>query len=403
LLLSANNKSFLVKRLLKAFSRGGDLMKKIKVIGLSAALVAGLISIPAQASADDGSVGALYLTIKSDDQKLALQYAGRPDGKEMYFRISGTVYAQVPGGGPAAPAMRQGAKLWNLEGYNVRKLVRNGEYIYLVSREILYYTDPADPTKILTTWKSTYDGKTYPVVPILNDTVNSVYRVKNGVLYGVPAAIGTPAQVEAPVGPPTTLGDGTKVFVSDIPLNYGLDDDGRYGIKDPFGFATGYTSRASDKFTGTTARYTGLEAFDFWIAKPGQMRMLPKNAAGEARVPSGPAPFYNSWARVSPMPPFTCIGEAATGIHAIYHARAWTLSTWNKVEKWLRDAVVATDAQYINAPSTAPVMAGSSADRFIPLWKNQTSWSAFFNSQLKGKGTAGADLTWATWCTNNAK
>ena len=75
-------------------------MRKIKIIGLSAALVAGLISIPAQASADDGSVGALYLTIKSDDQKLALQYAGRPDGKEMYFRISGTVYAQVPGGGP---------------------------------------------------------------------------------------------------------------------------------------------------------------------------------------------------------------------------------------------------------------------------------------------------------------
>jgi hypothetical protein len=321
----------------------------------------------------------------------------------MYFRISGTIYAQVPGGGPIAPGMRQGAKLWNIEGYNVRKLVRNGEYIYLVSREILYYTDPADPTKILTTWKNAYDGKTYPVVPILNDTVNSVYRVKNGVLYGVPAAIGTAFQVEAPVGAPTTLGDGTKVYVSDIPLNYGLDDDGRYGIKDPFGFATGYTSRASDRFTGTTARYTGLEAFDFWITKPGQMRMLPKNAAGEARVPSGPAPFYNSWARVSPMPPFTCIGEAATGIHAIYHARAWTLSTWSKVEKWIRDAVIATDGQYQFAPATAPVAPGASADRFIPLWKNQTSWSAFFNSQLKGKGTDGADLTWANWCTNNAK
>jgi hypothetical protein len=133
------------------------------------------------------------------------------------------------------------------------------------------------------------------------------------------------------------------------------------------------------------------------------MRMLPKNAAGEARVPSGPAPFYNSWARVSPMPPFTCIGEGATGIHAIYHARAWTLSTWSKVEPWLRTAVIATDAQYQYAPATAPVTAGSSADRFIPLWKNQTSWSSFFNGQLKGKGTAGADLTWANWCTNNAK
>jgi hypothetical protein len=29
---------------------------------------------------------------------------------------------------------------------------------------------------------------------------------------------------------------------------------------------------------------------------------------------------------------------------------------------------------------------------------NQTSWSSFFNGQLKGKGTAGADLTWANWC-----
>ena len=378
-------------------------MQKMKVIGLSAALVAGLIAIPSQANADDGTVGALYLTIKSDDQKLALQYAGRPDGKEMYFRISGTVYAQVPGGGPVAPGMRQGAKLWNLEGYNVRKLVRNGEYIYLVSREILFYTDPADPTKILSTWKNAYDGKTYPVVPIMNDTVNSVYRVKSGVLYGVPAAIGTPAQVEGAVGAPTVLADGTKVFVSDIPLNYALDDDGRYGIKDPFGFANGYTSRASDKFTGTTARYTGLEAFDFWISKTGQLRMLPKDAAGQARVPIGPAPFYNSWTRVSPMPPFTCIGEGATGIHAIYHARAWTISTWNKVEKWIRDAVIATDAQYVNAPETAPVKAGALPDRYTPLWQNQTSWSSFFNGQLKGKGTAGADLTWANWCTNNAK
>jgi hypothetical protein len=40
-------------------------MKKLKVVALSAALVAGLIAIPSQASADDGSVGALYLTIKS--------------------------------------------------------------------------------------------------------------------------------------------------------------------------------------------------------------------------------------------------------------------------------------------------------------------------------------------------
>jgi hypothetical protein len=48
-------------------------MKKFKVIGLSAVLVAGLISIPTHASADNGTVGALYLTIKRDDQKLALQ------------------------------------------------------------------------------------------------------------------------------------------------------------------------------------------------------------------------------------------------------------------------------------------------------------------------------------------
>lgn len=393
------------------------------------ALAASFIPV-VQATAEDTDPGPLYLSLYRNDDKLALQYAGRPDGKPMVFRISGQVYAQVPGGGPATgTGLRQGTKLFNLEGYNIRKLVRNKDYIYLVSREILFYTDPNDNRSILKSWKNPNDGKTYPVVPIANDTVNSVYRVKDGVLYGVPALIGTANQLESPVNgtPPTVLGDGTKVFVSDIPLNYALNDDGRYGIADAFGFATGYTSRASDKFTGTTARYTGLEAFDFWISPADQLKALPMETkvvtetkvdaktkkkvttsktveTGNALIPQGPANYLNSWTRISPMPPFTCIGEAATGIHAIYHARAWTLDGFDSVEPWIKEAVLAYDSQYKEPPLTAPVKEGASADRFIPLWQNQTSWSSFFNKELKGKDDTASDknLTWAKWCSTKA-
>lgn len=399
-----------------------------------AALAIGFIP-SMSATAEDTDPGPLYLSLYKQDDKLALQYAGRPDGKPMVFRISGQVYAQVPGGGPATgTGLRQGTKLFNLEGYNIRKLVRNKDYIYLVSREILFYTDPADPFVVLTSWKNPNDGKTYPVVPIANDTVNSVYRVKDGVLYGVPALIGTANQLESPVNSvaPLTLADGTKVFVSDIPLNYALNDDGRYGINDPFGFASGYSSRASDGFKGTLPRYTGLEAFDFWISPESQKAALPfktktenvsttkvdpktkkkvttttsvTKVTDESLIPQGPANFYNSWTRVSAMPPFTCISESTAGVRAMYHARAWTLDSFDKVEPWLQKAVLAYDPQYKEPPATAPVKEGASADRFIPLWVNQTSWSSFFNGQLKGKDDTATDknLTWAKWCSNNGK
>ena len=99
------------------------------------ALAASFIPV-VQATAEDTDPGPLYLSLFRNDDKLALQYAGRPDGKPMVFRISGQVYAQVPGGGPATgTGLRQGTKLFNLEGYNIRKLVRNKDYIYLVRSE----------------------------------------------------------------------------------------------------------------------------------------------------------------------------------------------------------------------------------------------------------------------------
>lgn len=380
------------------------LNKKSKFAVFALAIAVALSLVPSVSTAADQSVAELWLTIKSDDQKLAIQYAGRPDGHPMVFRISGSVFSQVPGGGPAAPGLRQGAKLFNVEGYNIRKLVRNAEYLYLVTREILFYTDPNDMTKILTSWKNPIDGKTYPVIPIANDTVNSVYRVKNGILYGVPANVGLASQFEGAVGAPIKLADGTKVFASDISLNYALNDDGRYAIADPFGFASGYTSRPSDKFVGTLPRYTGIEAFDFWITRTGQSLALPKDRiTGLTKVPRGPAAFYNSWARVSAMPPFTCIPESPTNIRAFFHARAWTLSSFDKVEPWLKTAVLAYDPQYKEPPLTAPVLPGASADRFIPAWKNQTSWSAFHAKVLKGQASDGTDLTWANWCSANGK
>jgi hypothetical protein len=111
--------------------------------------------------------GPVYATVTDQSGKLLLQTFGRPDGKDMVFRISGSVYANVEGNA-LAPGIRHGQKLFNIEGYNIRRLYRapDTNQLYQLSREIVFYTDPVDPTRILTEWANPIDGKTYPVVPI---------------------------------------------------------------------------------------------------------------------------------------------------------------------------------------------------------------------------------------------
>ncbi|MFI7134116.1 DUF1838 family protein [Nonomuraea sp. NPDC050153] len=314
------------------------------------ALAALFLSVTAPgASADDRnadptSPGPVYKTVTDRSGLLSLQTFGRPDGKDMVFRISGSVYANIEGNS-LDPAMRHGQKLFNIEGYNIRRLYRvpDTTQLYQLSREIVFYTDPADPTRILREWTNPVDRKTYPVIPINNDTVN----------FG-------PFNITSSyVGPPVRQLHDENVWTSDIP------------VRADFGTALG------ERFGLVGGVYAAQEMFDFSVD---EREASARTVAGT--VPSGAMKTKISWARTSPWAPFMCLAESDVRGQLTYHARSWSLNSYGEIEPWLRAEVEANHPLFTSAP-TAP---GAS----------ENSWTSFYNKQL-GKGAT----TWSSWCAAN--
>ncbi|MEU4509672.1 DUF1838 family protein [Nonomuraea wenchangensis] len=316
------------------------------------ALAALFLALTAPASAategrttDPTLPGPVFKTVTDKNALLSLQTFGRPDGKDMVFRISGSVYANVEGNA-LEPGLRHGQKLFGIEGYNIRRLYRvpGTTKLYQLSREIVFYTDPADPTKILREWKNPVDLKTYPVVPINNDTVN----------FG-PFDV-TPSYA----GPPTRRLHDETVWTSDIPVR------------------TDFGSTLGEKFGLVGGVYAAQEMFDFFVDdREVAVRAVP------GKVPSGAMKTKIAWSRTSPWAPFMCLPESEVRGQLTYHARSWSLDSYADVEPWLRAEVDKNHPLYRSAPS-AP---GAS----------ENSWSSFHTKQLRKGAT-----TWAAWCAANA-
>lgn len=327
-------------------------MFKRRGLTLSAALAALLVcvAVPGAAASeevdDPTSPGPVYKTVTDISGLLSLQTNGRPDGRDMVFRISGSVYANIEGNA-YDPQLRHGQKLFNLEGYNIRRLYRvpGTTQLYQLSREIVFYTDPADPTKILREWKNPIDLKTYPVVPINNDAVN----------FG-PFNV-TPSYV----GPPMRQMHDETVWTSDIPVR----TDFKTTLGEQFGLVNGV--------------YAAQEMFDFYVDA---REVSARTIAGT--VPKGAMKTKISWARTSPWAPSLCLPETDVRGQLTYHARSWSLPSYLDIEPWLRAEVDASYPLFKAAP-TAP-------------GPSENSWTSFYNKQL-GKGAT----TWADWCAANGK
>jgi hypothetical protein len=320
------------------------------ITGLSVLVVLILGTSVSSAAADDAPAapthpGPVYATVTDKSGKLSLQTFGRPDGKDMVFRISGSVYANIEGNS-LDPALRHGQKLFNIEGYNIRRLYRVPEtnQLYQLSREIVFYTDPADPQRVVREWRNPIDGKTYPVVPINNDAVN----------FG-PFPI-TPSYA----GPPLRRSHDETIWTSDI------------GVRADFGGTLG------ERFGLTGGVYAAQEMFDFSVD---DREVAARTRSG---VPSGAMETKISWARTSPWAPFMCLPETEVRGQLTYHARSWSLDSYHDIEPWLRAEVEQNHPLFKAAPG-AP---GAS----------ENSWTSFHNKQL-GKGAT----TWAGWCAANGR
>ncbi|MFC4907236.1 DUF1838 family protein [Actinomadura gamaensis] len=317
----------------------------LAVLGVTALALA---CVPGAAAAGDRAAptdpGPLYSMVKDRDTRLQLQVFGRPDGRDMLYRISGAVYANAPGD-TLAPKLRHGTRLFGFEGYNIRRLWREPgtNKLYALTREVVFYTDPKDPTKILREWTNPLDGKTYPVVPVNNLNVD----------FG-----------PFPITPDFRLGPLNQVQrnlvqVSDIPPR------------------TDLKARTGDEFGLADGVYTAMEMFDFYIDE----HEAAKRSHG---VPHGALEVSNSWVRSSPFPPFMCVAEKDVRANALYHARSWTLNSWNELEPFIKDEVERSYPAYKKAPD-APA-------------PSESSWTSFWRDQL-GSGA----LTWTDWCARNGR
>lgn len=324
-------------------------MIRRSVAGLLATVV--LLLGTGAATADSGAVGAptdpgpVYKTVTDKSAKLSLQTYGRPDGKDMVFRISGSVYANVEGNS-LSPELQHGQKLFNIEGYNIRRLYRvpGTNQLYQLSREIVFYTDPADPKRVLREWTNPVDGKTYPVVPINNDMVN----------FG-PFPISSSF-----TGPPLQSLHDETVWTSDIPVRTDLGTT----LGERFGLVGGV--------------YAAQEMFTFSVD---DAEVAARTKPG---VPRGAMKTKITWARTSPWAPFMCLPETDVRGQLTYRATSWSLNSYAEIEPWLR-AEVEKDYPLYKAAPAAP---GTS----------ENSWTSFYNKQLQ-KGA----VTWAGWCAANGR
>lgn len=306
--------------------------------------------------ADLTSPGELVASLADRDSRLFVQLLGRPDGRDMLYRISGKVLNHVRGDayGKVFP---HGATLFGVEGFNIRRLAadpRTGD-LHLLSREIVFYTDPATG-KPLTSWTNPLDGHTRPLPPITNAHVDSRYRIRDGVLFGVFG----PAQV--PLGgsvAPTRMHD-TLAWTVDVPPLYSLAE--RYGIDDDFGLAN--------------QTYAAWELFDFLVDR----READARTGGDG-TPEGAMRVVNCWTRACPYIPAMAISEESAHGSLVYHARSWTLDGFDDLEPWLRSAVREGYPEYESAPA-APATG-----------PNDTSWTVFHALELAPRG-----LTWRDWC-----
>lgn len=323
-------------------------MSRRRYLALGAgALMLAVYAVPSAAAAkprfSPTDPGPLFGQIKDRETRISLQTLGRPDGKDMVYRISGSVYVNAPG--DTLPKLRHGTKLFGFEGYNIRRLYREPgtNKLHLLTRELVFYTDPDDPTKILHQWRSPLDDRIYPVVPVNNDAVNQ--------------------------GPFTITPDFRMPL--DGPIHNNLlstaDIPPRYSIKNITG----------DDFGLPGGIYTSWEMFDFYVDR----KEARKRAHGQ---PKGAMEVTNSWTRTGPFVPWMCVVQKDTDAQLIYHARSWTLDSWKDLEPWLKKTVSEDYPLY----KTTPEAPGP----------NETSWTSFFHKQLQN-----GKESWSDWCARNGR
>ena len=246
--------------------------------------------------------------------------SSRPDGKDFVFYIKGSAYAYIPGEPPM--------KIFNVEGYNIRRRVETAEKdgFFTATREIVFYKDPKTD-EILSEWMNPWTKEKLEVFQIQNDPVNGRTRVKDGKYISV-SMDGKREFGES--GPPQEI-NNHLVWTADVFPFYPLP--------------------------GFDKNYTASEMFDFYVEKDELNKTTP------------PKNVMVSWTRVGPWLPW--MKMPANGGVIIVHARSWRMESWDLLPERIKKEVREKYPKYMTAP-----------DKVDPNQRNETSWT-FYNKEME--------------------
>ena len=260
-----------------------------------------------------------------DIKQLWFDSQARSDGKEAVFYIKGSAYSYLQGTRPQ--------KLFNVEGYNIRRLIETPEKdgYFIATREIVFYEDPAT-SEILNDWENPFTKEKDEVFHIANDPVNFRYRIKDKKYIAVSV-------------------DGKHEFgEQEEPEEF---NDHFVWHSDIFPFY---------KLPELEKSYTAGELFDFYV---------PQNELYKSGAPR----VMISWTRVSPWLPWMKM-DGQEGAMVI-HARSVRLESWLFLPEKIRKIVRDKYPLYENAPDTVD-----------PNKRNDTSWVVYYNEMKKRQGNS---------------
>lgn len=255
-----------------------------------------------------------------DLQQLWFESQARSDGKDAVFYIKGSAYAYIQGTRPQ--------KLFDVEGYNIRRLVETPEKdgYFIATREIVFYEDPTTG-EILSEWQNPFTKEKNEVFHITNDPVNFRYRIKDKKYV----AVSVDGKREFGEKEAPEMWNNHFVWHADIFPFYKLPE--------------------------MSNSYTAGELFDFYVPQ----NELYKTGAPEVMI---------SWSRVSPWLPWMKMGEQAGAM--VIHARSVRYESWQSLPEKIKNTVHRKYPLYESAP-----------DKVDPNKPNETSWTVYYDEMRK--------------------
>ena len=291
---------------------------------LSSIFALAVVSGSAPAQKKPAALLPLDLALPDDALLVQQRIQCATDSSAVTYWWQGTVWSRVSG--------ERDRMLFTFQAMNTRACASlndpvKGRGYRMVSRELVFYTDPATG-QVLRTWKNPWTGKDIDVMHVSNDPVN----------------MSAPQFARGPDGPFKMSNlvekDGTAFMSSIVPLFY-------------------VNPLAGDYQENVGGQYHAMELFNFF-APMAQLTNRSLTTVPDVQI---------HWSRVSRWLPWMNMGDR-DGI-VIYNSQGKKLASWDGLPDVIKKEIALNYPEYTKPPAL---------DDARP---NETSWTYFKKWQAK--------------------